>query len=93
MVDPQPLNINTIHYRSFEAAFPVVGEIRGRLQRLESVELVDANSSDTDFADQFSEVFTRMAKAQWKIRNNANLFIQKAEERLKVELQFQKSAK
>jgi len=61
---------------------PDVSEIEERLRSFEPVELDDGSSTDTDFADQFLKVFTRMAKAQWKTQKKADLSAQKVEEYL-----------
>lgn len=57
-------------------------KIEEKLRIFEPVEVDDAELVDTDFADQFLKVFTRMAKAQWKTQKNADLSVQKVEEYL-----------
>lgn len=59
-----------------------MSEIEERLRSFEPVELSDGDSTDTDFADQFLKVFTRMAKAQWKTQKKADLSAQRVEEYL-----------
>lgn len=60
-----------------------MGHLEERLRRFETVNTgEDEDALDTSFADQFLKVFTRMAKAQWKTQQQADLSAQKVEEYL-----------
>jgi molecular chaperone GrpE len=60
-----------------------VNDVEERLQTFEPVELEgDEEPIDSSFADQFLKVFTRMAKAQWKIQKKADLSAQKVSDYL-----------
>jgi len=58
-------------------------DIQRRLRKFEPVDLsTDSEPLDTSFADQFLKVFTRMAKAQWKTQQKADLSARKVAEHL-----------
>ena len=60
-----------------------VEDLRERLQTFEPVDLeAEPASIQTDFSDQFLKVFTRMAKAQWKTQQKADLSARKVAEHL-----------
>lgn len=76
------MEIAAIRHSPSQIFRPDVSEIEERLRSFEPVELNGEASADTDFADQFLKVFTRMAKAQWKTQKKADLSAQKVEEYL-----------
>lgn len=58
-------------------------ETEERLRRFETVDLEgDEEPLETSFADQFLKAFTRMAKAQWRTQQQADLSAQRVEEYL-----------
>lgn len=58
-------------------------DTQNRLSNFEPVDLQSGSEVlDTSFADQFLKVFTRMAKAQWKTQQKADLSARKVAEHL-----------
>lgn len=76
--------VRLLHQFGFsDQPMSTLDDVKCRLRQFEPVEVTNTTKLvDTSFADQFLKVFTRMAKAQWKTQQKADLSARRVAEHL-----------